>query len=67
MIHGPHAEVGWLADLATSWMKARIGHAPLGRTAAPADVSALLAGSITDAGVGLDLSLIHISEPTRPY
>ena len=54
MIHGPHAEVGWLADLATSWMKARIGHAPLGHTAAPADVIALLAGSITDTGVGLD-------------
>ena len=54
MIHGPHAEVGWLADLATSWITSRVGHAPLGRTAPPADVAALLAASITDAGLGLD-------------
>jgi len=53
-IHGPDAPVGELGDLATAWIRDRLGYAPLGTTADPGAVIRALAGALTDGGLGID-------------
>jgi glutamate/tyrosine decarboxylase-like PLP-dependent enzyme len=54
MIHGEHADVGVLADLASAWIRDRLHHSPIGVVGDKRQLDVLLAGSITDAGLGLD-------------
>ena len=51
-LHGPHAEIGDLADEVSGFIRRRLHGAPLGRTATAADLDEALANSITSGGLG---------------
>jgi aromatic-L-amino-acid decarboxylase len=53
-LHGPDAAIGDLADRVSAFVRDRIEAAPLGRTATPAEVAAVLDGSITAGGLGVN-------------
>ncbi len=53
-LHGAGSATGDLADRATRWMQARLAHSPVGVVGDKRRLDAQLAGSITDAGLGLD-------------
>jgi len=52
-LHGPGAAAG-LDARAVAWIRDRIANSPAGVTGDPAALTAALAGSITDGGLGLD-------------
>jgi aromatic-L-amino-acid/L-tryptophan decarboxylase len=53
-LHGDHAIPAELAQRIAAFVDARIAHAPLGRTVAPSEMTPLLDGAITSAGLGPD-------------
>ncbi|MGD9705056.1 MAG: aspartate aminotransferase family protein [Acidimicrobiia bacterium] len=53
-IHGPDVELGALPERVAAFIADRVGHAPLGRTATRHELDALLAGTISAAGLGSD-------------
>ena len=65
-LHGSAASVGDLAARAAEWMRARIAHAPPGVIGDKGWLDAELAGSITDAGRGLDGAWRLFAEVAAP-
>ena len=66
MLHGTAAEVGDLGDRAAAWIADRLAHAPLGVVGEKRSLDAALAGSITDAGVGIDRAWATFTEVVAP-
>jgi len=65
-LHGPTAAVGDLEARATAWMRERIAHSPAGVIGDKGLLDAQLAGSLTDAGLGLDGAWCMFSEVAAP-
>ena len=53
-LHGASSDVGDLAERAAAWIELRLASSPVGIVGDKPSLDAALAGSITDAGVGLD-------------
>ncbi len=66
MMHGQHAQVGNLADLATAWIRDRLTHAPLGVVGDKLQLDALLCGSITEAGLGPEAAWTTFTDVVAP-
>jgi len=65
-LHGPAAAVGDLEARATAWMRDRMAHSPAGVIGDKGFLDAQLAGSISDAGLGLDGAWRMFSEVAAP-
>jgi len=65
-LHGPTAAVGDLEARATAWMRERIAHSPAGVIGDKGLLDAQLAGSLTDAGLGLDGAWRMFSDVAAP-
>jgi aromatic-L-amino-acid decarboxylase len=54
MLHGANSAIGDLPERAVAWIHARLASSPVGVVGVKHQLDAQLAGSITDAGLGLD-------------
>jgi glutamate/tyrosine decarboxylase-like PLP-dependent enzyme len=65
-LHGADSAVGDLSDRAVEWITARLARSPLGVIGDKADLDAVLAGSITDGGLGIDGAWQHFEGIVAP-
>ena len=66
MLHGDDSAVGDLADRAVDWIKHRLANSPVGVIGDKPSLDAALAGSLTDAGLGLDQAWKQFEEVVAP-
>ncbi len=66
MIHGPDAPLGDLAASVSAFIADRVRQSPLGSTATAATMDGLLAGTITDAGLGTDAAWQRFTDAIVP-
>ncbi len=65
-LHGSHAVPSHVADRVAAFIHDRIAHAPLGRTAAPSEMTPLLEGTITHDGLGAERAWQHFVDHVVP-
>ncbi len=66
LLHGDASDVGDLADRAVAWIKRRLTESPVGVIGDKASLDAALAGSLSDAGLGLDRAWEHFEQVVAP-
>ena len=66
MLHGTDSAVGDLGDRAVEWIRQRLASSPVGVIGDKPSLDAALAGSINDAGLGLDGAWRHFEEVVAP-
>ncbi|HVE18796.1 MAG TPA: hypothetical protein VNB52_06915, partial [Ilumatobacteraceae bacterium] len=65
-LHGDGSDVGDLANRAVDWIKEHLTHSPVGLIGDKPSLDAALAGSVTDAGLGLDGAWQRFAEVVAP-
>ena len=66
MLHGTDSAVGDLGDRAVEWIRQRLASSPVGVIGDKPSLDAALAGSINDAGLGLDGAWRNFEEVVAP-
>ena len=66
LLHGDDSAVGDLADRAVNWIKHRLANSPVGVIGDKPSLDAALAGSLTDAGLGLEQAWKQFEEVVAP-
>jgi hypothetical protein len=66
LLHGTDSSVGDLGDRAFEWIRQRLASSPVGVIGDKPALDAALAGSINDAGLGLDGAWQHFEEVVAP-
>ena len=66
VLHGTDSAVGDLGDRAVEWIRQRLASSPVGVIGDKPSLDAALAGSINDAGLGLDGAWRHFEEVVAP-
>ncbi|MBK5331204.1 MAG: aspartate aminotransferase family protein, partial [Ilumatobacteraceae bacterium] len=66
LLHGDDSDVGDLANRAVDWIKQHLTHSPIGVIGDKPSLDAALAGSVTDAGLGLDGAWQRFAEIVAP-
>lgn len=66
LLHGDDSDVGDLADRAVDWIKQHLTCSPLGVIGDKPSLDASLAGSVTDAGLGLDGAWRRFADVVAP-
>ena len=65
-LHGADSDVGDLGDRAVAWIRQHLSHSPVGVIGDKPSLDAALAGSVTDAGLGLDGAWQRFAEIVAP-
>ena len=65
-LHGDDSDVGDLGDRAVDWIKQHLSHSPVGVIGDKPSLDAALAGSVTDAGLGIDGAWQRFTEVVAP-
>ncbi len=65
-LHGEDSDVGDLGDRAVDWIKQHLSHSPVGVIGDKPSLDAALAGSVTDAGLGIDGAWQRFTEVVAP-
>ena len=65
-LHGDDSDVGDLGDRAVDWIKQHLSHSPVGVIGDKPSLDAALAGSVTDAGLGIDGAWQRFAEVVAP-
>lgn len=65
-LHGPEALPPSFAHEVTGWIERRLEQSPLGRTATPGEMAALLQGAITEHGLGADAAWHRFTHDVAP-
>lgn len=65
-LHGPDALPADFASTVKGWIEQRLSGSPLGRTATPAQMEALLRGVITEQGLGVDTAWQRFTRDVAP-
>ena len=65
-LHGEDSDVGDLGDRAVDWIKQHLSHSPVGVIGDKPSLDAALAGSVTDAGLGIDGAWQRFAEVVAP-
>jgi glutamate/tyrosine decarboxylase-like PLP-dependent enzyme len=66
MLHGDDSAVGDLAERAVEWIKYRLANSPIGVVGDKQSLDNALAGSLTDAGLGLGRAWTQFEEVVAP-
>jgi aromatic-L-amino-acid decarboxylase len=66
LLHGDGSDVGDLANRAVEWIKQHLTHSPVGVIGDKPSLDVALAGSVTDAGLGLDGAWQRFAEVVAP-
>ena len=66
MLHGPNSAVGDLDRRAVEWIKERLANSPVGVIGDKPSLDIALAGSVTDAGLGLDQAWQQFEDVVAP-
>ncbi|MEY2400180.1 MAG: aromatic-L-amino-acid/L-tryptophan decarboxylase, partial [Ilumatobacteraceae bacterium] len=66
LLHGIDSDVGNLDERAVEWIKQRLANSPVGVIGDKVSLDAALAGSMTDAGLGLDRAWQRFEEVVAP-
>ena len=66
LLHGDASDVGDLANRAVEWIKQHLTHSPVGVIGDKPSLDAALAGSVTDAGLGLDEAWQRFAQVVAP-
>jgi aromatic-L-amino-acid/L-tryptophan decarboxylase len=66
LLHGDDSDVGDLASRAVDWIKQHLTHSPVGVIGDKPSLDVALAGSVTDAGLGLDGAWQRFAEVVAP-
>jgi glutamate/tyrosine decarboxylase-like PLP-dependent enzyme len=66
LLHGDGSDVGDLSDRAVDWIKQHLSHSPVGVIGDKPSLDAALAGSVTDAGLGLDDAWQRFAQVVAP-